>query len=103
MADNNDIDKRPKQVKSACMNTPPKIEISDELDAQIADKIQISKRRKTDVVREALRNGLPQSGVRFQPTPLWLEERLRDALAERAEPVSAVQFRKRMQAIAHGR
>jgi hypothetical protein len=34
---------------------------------------------------------------------LWLEERIREALAERAEPVTPAQFEKNMKAIADGR
>jgi uncharacterized protein (DUF433 family) len=37
------------------------------------------------------------------PAPLWLEERIREALVERAEPVTVAQFKKNMKAIADGR
>lgn len=45
----------------------------------------------------------PQLAARFQPAPLWLEERIREALAEPAEPVTARQFDRTMKAIADGR
>ncbi len=82
------------------MKTLPKMGISEELDGQIADGMKISDLSKADVVRQALRIGLPQFAARFQPPPLWLEERIREALAERAEPVTSAQFQKRMRAIA---
>ena len=53
-------------------------------------------------MRQALRIGLPQLAARFRPPPLWLEERIREALAERAELVPVAQFRKRLKAIADG-
>jgi hypothetical protein len=43
---------------------------------------RISELCNADVVRQALRIGLPQFAARFQPAPLWLEERIREALAE---------------------
>jgi hypothetical protein len=85
------------------MKTLPKMDISDDLDAQINQGIKISDLCKADVVRQALRIGLPQFAAKFQPPPLWLEERLREALAERAEPVSPAQFARNMKAIARGR
>jgi hypothetical protein len=85
------------------MKTLPKTEISDELEAQISESIKISDLCKSDVIRQALRIGLPQFAARFQPPPLWLEERIREALAERAEPVTPRQFEKDMKAIADGR
>jgi hypothetical protein len=85
------------------MKTLPKIGISDELAAQINEGIKISELCKADVVRQALRIGLPQLAARFQPPPLWLEERIREALAERAESVTVAQFQKKMKAIADGR
>ena len=85
------------------MKTLPKMEISDELDAQIDDTIKVSDLCKADVVRQALRIGLPQFAARFQPSPLWLEERIREALAERAEAVTPAQFEKNMNTIADGR
>lgn len=84
------------------MKTLPKMEISDELDEQISEGIRVSELCKADVVRQALRIGLPQLAARFQPAPLWLEERIREALAERAEPVTPAQFAKKMKAIANG-
>ena len=39
----------------------------------------------------------------FQPAPLWLEERIREALAEPARPATLVQFKRTMKAIADGR
>jgi hypothetical protein len=85
------------------MKTLPKMDISDEIDAQISENIKISELCKADVVRQALRIGLPQLAARFQPAPLWLEERIREALAERAEPTTPAQFEKNMKAIADGR
>jgi hypothetical protein len=85
------------------MKTLPKMDISDELDERINEGMQISELCKADVVRQALRIGLPQFAARFQPPPLWLEERIREALAEPAEPVTPAQFRKTMKAIADGR
>ncbi len=85
------------------MKTLPKMEISDELDTQIKEGIRVSELCKTDVVRQALRIGLPQLAARFQPAPLWLEERIREALAEEAVPVTAAQFKKNLKAIADGR
>lgn len=85
------------------MKTLPKMEISEELDEQIQAGIKLSELCKADVVRQALRIGLPQFASRFQPAPLWLEERIREALAERAEPVTPAQFKRQMRAIANGR
>jgi hypothetical protein len=85
------------------MKTLPKMDISDDLDAQIDESIKTSELCKADVVRQALRIGLPQFVARFRPPPLWLEERIREALAERAEPVTSAQFQKNMKAIADGR
>jgi hypothetical protein len=85
------------------MKTLPKMDISDELNAQINDNIKISELCKADVIRQALRIGLPQFAARFQPPPLWLEDRIREALAEPAEPVTLAQFGKNMKAIADGR
>jgi hypothetical protein len=85
------------------MKSLPKMEISDELENQINENIKISDLCKADVVRQALRIGLPQFAARFQPPPLWLEERIREALSERSEPVTPDQFEENMQAIADGR
>jgi hypothetical protein len=85
------------------MKTLPKMTISDELDGQINESTKVADLCKADVIRQALRIGLPQFAARFQPAPLWLEERIREALAERAEPVAPAQFRKNMRAIADGR
>ena len=79
------------------------MDISDDLDAQIKESIKISDLCKADVVRHALRIGLPQFAARFQPPPLWLEERIREALTERAEAVTVAEFQKKMKAIADGR
>jgi len=79
------------------------MEISDELDARINEGVQISELCKADVVRQALRIGLPQFAARFQPPPLWLEERIREALEEPAEDITVAQFKKKMKAIADGR
>jgi hypothetical protein len=83
--------------------TLPKMDISDELDAQINQGIKLSELCKADVVRQALRIGLPQFAAKFHPPPLWLEERLREALIEPAESLSPAQFARRMKAIARGR
>jgi hypothetical protein len=80
------------------MKTLPKIEISDKLDAQIDECIKLSQLSKADVVRQALRIGLPQFTAKFRPASHWLEDRVREALAEPAEPVSAAQFAKKMKA-----
>jgi hypothetical protein len=85
------------------MKTLPKMHISEELETQINESIKLSDLCKADVIRQALRIGLPQLAARFQPPPLWLEERIREALAERAEPVTPAQFEKSMKAIADGR
>jgi hypothetical protein len=85
------------------MKTLPKMEISEDLDAQINEGIRASELCKADVIRQALRIGLPQFASRFQPAPLWLEERIREALAEPAEATSTKQFHKTMAAIANGR
>ena len=85
------------------MRTLPKIEISDALDAQITEAMDVSELCKADVIRQALRIGLPQFVARFQPPPLWLEERIREALTERAEITSPQQFDRTMTAIANGR
>ena len=85
------------------MKTLPKMDISDEINAQIQENIKLSDLCKADVVRQALRIGLPQFAARFQPPPLWLEERIREALAEPVESVTPAQFEKNMKAIADGR
>jgi hypothetical protein len=79
------------------------MEISDALDAQITEAMDVSELCKADVIRQALRIGLPQFVARFQPPPLWLEERIREALTERAEITSPQQFDRTMTAIANGR
>ncbi len=86
-----------------CMKTLPKMDISDELNTQINESIKLADLCKADVVRQALRIGLPQLVARFRPAPLWLEERIREALAEGAEPATPAQFEKNMKAIADGR
>ena len=85
------------------MKTLPKMQISEELDARINEGIKISELCKADVVRQALRIGLPQFAARFQPPPLWLEERVREALAEPAEAVTVGRFKRSMKAIVDGR
>ena len=85
------------------MKTLPKIEINENLDVQIAQGMAVSDLGKADVIRQALKIGLPQFAARFQPAPLWLEERIREALAEPAEPVTPAQFDRNMKAIADGR
>ena len=86
-----------------CMKTLPKMEISEDIEAQIIQGVEISDLCKSDVIRQALKIGLPQFAARFQPAPLWLEERIREALAEPAEPVTPAQFDRTMKAIADGR
>jgi hypothetical protein len=84
------------------MKTLPKMEINDELDSQISEGVEISDLCKADVVRQALKIGLPQFAARFQPAPLWLEERIREALSEPAKPTTQGEFKKKMKAIADG-
>jgi len=79
------------------------MEISEELEAQIKESMQVSELCKADVIRQALRIGLPQFAARFQPPPLCLEERIREALTEPAELTTRKQFEKTMAAIANGR
>ena len=74
------------------MKTLPKMEIGDELEGQISEGIRVSDLCKADVIRQALRIGLPQFASRFQPAPLWLEERIREALTEPAELTSRKQI-----------
>jgi hypothetical protein len=85
------------------MKTLPKMEISDDLDDCINKGIEVSELCKADVIRHALKIGLPQLAARFQPAPLWLEERIREALAEPAEEMTVAQFRKMMKDVADGR
>ena len=85
------------------MKTLPKMEISEDIEAQIIQGMEISDLCKSDVIRQALKIGLPQFAARFQPAPLWLEERIREALAEPAESVTPAQFDRTMKAIADGR
>ena len=80
-----------------------KMEISDDLAAQINGGVKASDLCKADVIRQALRIGLPQFAARFQSPPLWLEERIREALIEPTEATSGRQFNKTMAAIARGR
>jgi hypothetical protein len=84
------------------MKTLPKMEINDELDSQISEGVEISDLCKADVVRQALKIGLPQFAARFQPPPLWLEERIREALSEPPKPTTQGEFKKKMKAIADG-
>ncbi len=79
------------------------MEISDELDTRITEGMKTSELCKADVVRQALRIGLPQFAARFSPAPLWLEERIREALIEPAENVTTGRFKKAMKTIADGR
>jgi hypothetical protein len=85
------------------MKTLREMEISDELSAEIGRVSIISGLRRVDVVRQALQIGLSQFAAQSNPPPLWLEERILEALAEPAEPVSLAQFKKEMKAIANGR
>jgi hypothetical protein len=89
-------------LKLRFTKTLPKMEISDELDAHINEGTKLSELCKADVVRQALRIGLPQFAARFQPAPIWLEERIREALAEPAQPVTPAHFKAAMKAIAGG-
>ncbi|MGZ8898639.1 MAG: hypothetical protein ACXW3Z_00965 [Limisphaerales bacterium] len=84
------------------MKTLPKVEISEDLEAQINEGMNVSELCKEDVIRQALRIGLPQFAARFRPAPLWLEERIREALAEPAEPTTREQFDQAMTKIANG-
>lgn len=84
------------------MKRLPKMEVSEELDAQIQEGMEISELCKADVIRHALKIGLPQFAARFSPPPLWLEERIREALAEPEEEVTLEEFHAKMQAIADG-
>jgi len=79
------------------------MEISEELEAQINEGMSASDLCKADVIRQALRIGLPQFASRFRPAPLWLEERIREALTEPAEPATQKQFDGTMASIANGR
>jgi hypothetical protein len=85
------------------MKTLPKMDITPDLDQQISDAMKVSELCKADVIRQALRIGLPQFASRFQPAPLWLEERIREALAEPGEEMTLKQFDKMMSDIANGR
>jgi len=85
------------------MKTLPITQISDDLDALIDEGMIASGLCKADVIRQALRIGLPQFAFCFKPAPLWLEERIREALAEPAEVTSGKQFNRTMAAIANGR
>jgi hypothetical protein len=84
------------------MKTLSKMEISDNLEDQISEGMRISELCKADVIRQALRIGLPQFALRFQPAPLWLEERIVEALSEPAKLTSREQFDEAMISIAHG-
>ena len=84
------------------MKTLPKMEISDELESQIHEGMKISELCKADVIRHALKIGLPQFAARFNPPPLWLEERIREALAEPSEEITVQEFKARMQKLADG-
>jgi hypothetical protein len=92
------FDQRRKDIKMNYMKSLPKMKISDKLNAQINESVKITDLCKADVVRQALRIGLPQFAARFQPAPLWLEERIREALAETAESLTPAQFRRKMKA-----
>lgn len=85
------------------MKTLPKMEISEELSRQIHQGMIVSDLCKADVIRQALRIGLPQFASRFQPAPLWLEERIREALADPGQEMTKKQFDAMMREIADGR
>ena len=84
------------------MKSLPKMEISDELAAQINESMRITDLCKADVIRQALRIGLPQLVARFQPAPVLLEERMREALVENGKAVTPDQFARNMKTIADG-
>ena len=77
--------------------------ISDDLDDQISVGAQLSELTKEDVIRQALRIGLPQFAARFAPAPLWLEDRIREALAEPPEETTIEEISKNIRDIANGR
>jgi hypothetical protein len=79
------------------------MEISDELEDQITEGMKISELCKADVIRQALKIGLPQFAARFNPPPLWLEERIREALAEAPEELTVKEFQAEMRAISDGK
>ena len=79
------------------------MDISEELEAEINEGMKISELCNADVIRQALRIGLPQFAARFSPSPMWLEERIREALAEPAGATTRKQFEANMAAIANGR
>ena len=79
------------------------MEISDELEDQIIEGMKISELCKADVIRQALKIGLPQFAARFNPPPLWLEERIREALAEAPEELTTKEFQAEMRAISDGK
>ena len=83
------------------MKTLPSIEISDQMDELINHGIEISELRKEDVIRQALKIGLPQFAARFDPPPLWLEERIREALAEPGEVTTLEEVHKKLDQIAN--
>ena len=86
------------------MKSLPEIEISEELDARITEGMAISERGQAEVVREALEIGLPQLAARFKtPPPMWLEERIREALSEPGVTMTWEEFEKSMDEIADGR
>ena len=85
------------------MKILPKMEISAELEEQINETVEITELCKADVVRQALRIGLPIFAARFHPAPLWLEERIREALTESGTPTTVADFRREMKAITNGR
>ena len=74
------------------MKTLAKMKITDELDAQINECVETSALSKAEVIRQSLRIGLPQFAARVQPPPVWLEERIREALFEPAEATNGKQF-----------
>ena len=73
MRDQIHVDGRRKDVKVTCMKTLPQMDSSDEIDVQIKENIKVS------------------------------EERIREALAERAHSVTLAQFDKKLTAISDGR
>jgi hypothetical protein len=52
--------------------------------------------------RQYVRRQIKRDAARFQRAPLWLEERIREAVAKLAESVTLAQFGKKMKAILAG-
>ena len=63
----------------------------------------LSKRRDCLPSMSGVKSGEKFAEGRDQPAPLWLEERIREALTEPAELTTREQFKKDMTDIANGR